>query len=227
MGRFVIAENALFVFADLILLAAAIYGICAFFFKKAALYFRILTLATLCYASCALFKALYYLCYSEDIKGLGITFLCYFGCFLSLFCANYGQYNTLIDDGSRRFRKYRISAVAAPVFTLGLLLYYILSNVENTTVFNNVINFIGYFPAVLASYYNLKHFLVPDMDFTFIRWIRRINLCALLIECLSILHAFLSANGYRLLSAFSALAVAICFLLMLLFAERGRKTWFQ
>ena len=215
------------VLSDLILAAAVIYGVASFFLKKSPLYFRILTLATVCYAGTSVFRLLYRLCYREDFPGMGITLLGIFGCYLFLFSANYGQYDSLIDDRSPRFRKYRVFALAAPLAVLSLLLVYTVGNAGHTTAVRNVMTGIGFLPAVAASYYNFKHFIIPDMGFHFVRWVRRANLCALVIEVADIVRVLLVATVGAWAGAIAALVVSACFFAMLVLAGKGRQSWLQ
>ncbi|MDO4811395.1 MAG: hypothetical protein Q3985_05560 [Eubacteriales bacterium] len=227
MDRSTLIANGIIMLSDLVLLAAVIYGVRVFLMRKAPLYFRILTLATVCYASASVFRMLYYLCYQVIFQGMGITFFGYFGCYLFLFSANFGQYDSLIDEKSTRFRKYRIISVLAPAAVLVLILIHTFSNAENAAPSVNFVTGIGYIPAVFASYYNLKHFIIPDMGFLFVRWIRRANLCALIIEVADVLRVLLSALADKWPGALLSLIISAAFLMMLLFAEGGRKTWLR
>lgn len=212
---------------DILLVAAAVYGSVKFLVKKSPLYFRMLALAVVCYTGVAVFRLLYWLCFEEDFAGMGVTMFGILGCYLFLFSANFGQYDSFIDDRTPVFRKYRIAAFAAPVLLLGLLLYYTVGNVEDTTVFNNFVTGIGILPAAAASYYNFKHFLIPDGEFSFVRWIRRANLCALIAEFADMLRVLLYATVGDAAGAAAGLVVAGAFFAMLVFAERGRRSWLR
>lgn len=211
--------------SNLILLAAVGYGVRRFFLKRSALYFRILTLAVSCYALISVFRLLYFLCYDGLFDGMGVTFFGYFGCFLFLLSANYGQYDSLIDDGSRMFRKYRLAALAAPVVMLALLAGYLFGNVGKISGMANVLIGIGYLPVIPAAYFHMKHFMIPDMGFTFVRWIRIVNVCALLAELMELARAYLYAAGNALAAAVLTLLISASFLMMLVFAGKGRKSW--
>lgn len=217
--------NVIIFFADVILVVSAVYGFIEFFKKKAPLYFKILTLATTCYALISCFRLLYIICFNEDFKGLGISFFGFFGCYLFLFSANYGQFDYLIDDKSPAFRKYRIIALIAPFLLLSGSVIYTVGNLEETSFMTNLLSEIGYIPAILASYYNLKHLIMPDCGIRFIKWIKFACVCALVIESFEMLSDYLFAFDLNLAGAFAKLIVACAFLLMLILAGKGRKIW--
>lgn len=221
-----ISKN-LMMLSDVLLLAASVYGIRTFLIKNSPLYFKILTLATLCYANVSIFRMLYYLCFSENFQGLGITFLGYFGCYLFLFSANFGQYDSFIDDRTDFFKKYRNVSFVAPIIILILLIAYLITNADEAITLANIVTFVGYVPAIIASYYNLKHSLIPDMDFEFIKWVRRANICALFIEVFDVLRILTSNLFENVIGAMLSVAIAVAFLMMLIFAQRSRKTWLQ
>lgn len=221
------AAQGIMILSVIVLTAATVLGICAFLFKKAPLYFRILTLATICYTGIWVFRLIYYICFDIDFEGMGITFFGYFGCYLFLFSANFGQYDSFIDDRNPQYQKYRIIALLAPIFVLALLVCYTVGNPENATHLIVGTTVIGYLPAVFSSYYNLKHFIIPDMGFSLVRWVRLTNLCALLIEAIDIVRIAFAPNFDRWIDALLLLFISILFLAMLLFAEKGRKSWLR
>ena len=208
-----------------VLLTASIYGICRFFVHKSPLYFRLLTLATVCYTMVEYFRLFYYMCYGSDFEGLGITFFGYFGCFLFFLTANYGQYDSLIDDGTVKFRKYRLLALAAPVVLTVSAFCYTAGNVEQVGTVSNIITFVGFVLVIFASYFNLKHLIIPDQGFGFIRWVRLINLCVLVIEVLDAVRLYLFAGGGDEAGFLAQLLISFAFMLMLIFARKGQKSW--
>ena len=218
-------ESILSLLSVIVLIGSVVYGVCCFFLKRSALYFKILTLAAACYTLVSGFRLLYGICFGTLFEGVGITFLGCFGCFLFLFSANYGQYDSLIDDRSAFFAKYRSIALLAPVFTLALLALYTVGNIERTSVTTNIFTGLAYLPAVFASYYNLKHFLIPDTGFSFVKWVRLTNLCALLIEVLDIVRLYVRFCFGGAADGALSLLIAVIFFIMLTFARKGHRSW--
>lgn len=84
------------------------------------------------------------------------------GCMMFFFSANFGLMDKIADDGSTELRKYRLAAFAAPALSLAIFLSWIC--------FSDVVPPIeipaGVATAFImsASYFNLKHFLLPDVN---------------------------------------------------------------
>ena len=62
-----------------------------------------------------LFATLLYLVNGELFDGFNVGMLGIIGSFLFFFSANFGQMDSIVDDGSPKFRKTRIIALAAPL----------------------------------------------------------------------------------------------------------------
>lgn len=218
--------SVFFVLGNAILFLSA--GLCIFWFsgKKTPLYFRILMLATACYATVSLFRAVYYFCYGSFYREPGITFLGFFGCFLFLFSANFGQFDSLIDDRSSALMKYRLIALAAPAVLLFFLAVFALTAKDLLPTLPLIVTVVGFLPAVPASYYNLKHLLMPDMGFSFSKGVRLCNLFALLAEVFELARLYASAAGEQTAENVFLFCVALSFLGLTLFAKRGMKLWY-
>lgn len=211
--------------ANVILLFSAGLGSWWFIGRKAPLYFQILTLAVLCYATVALYRSVYYFCYGAFYQEPGITLLGFFGCFLFLFSANFGQFDSFIDDRSEAFLKYRLIALIAPAVLLLSAVLFALTAKGRIPTAALVLTLIGFVPAIPASYYDLKHLIMPDMGFSFTEGVRLCNLFALLIEMLEAVRLFASVSGSQAVKDICLLCISAAFLGLTLFARRGRKLW--
>ena len=213
------------VLANVILLSSAGLGGFWFIARKSPLYFRILALATMCYATVATYRLLYHFCYGTYFQAPGITFLGFFGCFLFLFSANFGQFDSFIDDRSKAFQSYRLIALIAPAVLFVFVVLYALTAKDLIPTTALALTIIGFAPAIPASYYNLKHLIMPDMDYSFTRGARSCNLFALLIEVFELMRLFASAVGQQTAEDICLLCVALSFLGLTLTAKRGHKLW--
>ena len=214
------------ILANVILLFSAGLGIFWFIGRKRPLYFQILTLAIICYSTVALFRSVYYFCYSTFYQEPGITFLGFFGCFMFLLSANFGQFDSFIDDRSKVFAKYRLIALIAPAVILLFEVLYGLTAKNRVPTTALVLTLVGFAPAVPASYYNLKHLIMPDMGYSFSKGVRFCNLFALFIEAFELMRMFALAMGNQMAQDICLLCVALSFLGHILFAKRGLKLWF-
>ena len=214
------------VFAGVILLFSA--GLSSWWFlgQKSPLYFQILTLATVCYVTVVMYRSVYFYCYGTFYQEPGITFLGFFGCFLFLFSANFGQFDSLIDDRSKAFLPYRLIALVAPVVYAAFLAVLALTAKDRLPTFALVLTLVGFAPAIPASYYNLKHLILPDMGYSFTKGVRLCNLFALLVEGLELARLFASVAGQQTAEDICLFCVSFAFLGLTLFAKRGRELWF-
>ncbi len=158
-------------------LAGFIYGLLQFFGKRKNLYMQMIVLGVGCAMMGRLFETLLLYAEGEIPGGFHIGVLGIIGSLLFFFTANYGQMDSLVDDGSKKFLKYRLIGMIAPVFYIILFVFYLLlAGVnENTGVYAAETAAV-----CVASYFNLKHLVIEDVDFGIIRSIRGYNLLALL-----------------------------------------------
>ena len=199
------------------------YGLFRFFRAKSALYIRMIVYGIGCAMLGRLFETLQLFTTGSIQEGFHVGILGVVGSFLFFFSSNYGQMDSLVDDGSAQYRKYRLTALAAPAAVLGLFaVYAAFAGLTQTTVVFGVESLI----IAAATYYHLKHLIIPDVSYGVIRSIRKYNLLALI-------YAFL-CMGEMLLDVFAVPAVCSIILFVLLciallifipVLEGGIKTW--
>ena len=207
-------------------LAAFAYGAMYFFTHRTPMYFKILICAVGCYAMSDVFCNLLNIFSRETHFCSGIATLGYFGCFLFMFSANYGEFDSLVDDKSPALRKYSAVALAAPLlfFGGGIVVFFRVLHVAGA--WQAFIFFLPYIPASLASYFNFKHMIMPDMNFGFIKGVRRCNISALL------LYAFKTASDIAYIADSTAVRgvlsalICVCLAVIAVSAKRGYvKCW--
>lgn len=170
--------NAVFTWAsELVPLASAlcafIYGVRNFFKSGIALYLQSITMAMGCHA----LGSLYHVCEmltKESVSG-GFTpaYLGNMGFYLFFIAASYGQLDRIVDDGSEKMRPARYKGLFAPAGA-GLICIpnFISEEISVGTVISCVMLWI---PAAICVYFSLKHAIIPDMDFGFIKAIKPYN----------------------------------------------------
>ena len=81
--------------------------------------------------------------------------------FMFLLSANYGQLDTLADDGSASNLKFRLISWIAPVALIAVYLpiYFIGESIVTIISYNVVMFFL-----INASRYHLKHLIIPDVE---------------------------------------------------------------
>lgn len=181
---------------------------------------------TMAMASHAL-GSLYHLCQTltnEDIvEGFTPAYLGRIGFFLFILTASYGQLDRIVDDGSSKMRRARIIALAAPV--LAALLYIPNVLTDEVPTATKVVYALVWLPAVACVYFNLKHALIPDLDFGFIKAIKPYNLFVLLLS-FSELLCLTAWNYYQpILMAVAATVFGVLCVCVMVYARRGVKRW--
>ena len=159
-------------------LAGFIYGGIRFFRPKKALYAQMITLSLGCIAFGRLFNIVRLLTDGNLTDHFQLGFLGLIGSLMFFFSANYGTVDSLLDDRSKEFTKYRLIALAAPV--AAILMYvglFLLSEVSDLWKIMGAVLTVF---VMVASYFNLKHLIFPDVDFGVVKCLRPYNLLALI-----------------------------------------------
>lgn len=117
-----------------------------------------------------------------DVFNLG--FIGYAAMFLYMFFANFGQIDNLVDDRRSLAVRYRVIPVIIPLAELIFAIYSLFFGTVDISIRISfaVISFVAGF----AGYLNIKHLIIPDVDFGIVKAIRGYNLIALLIGLFSL-----------------------------------------
>ena len=184
------------------------YGLFRFFREDEALYVRMIVFAV----GSAMFGRLI-----ETLQLLVTA-----GSFLFLFSANYGQMDSLVDDGSKQFRKTRIIALIAPIVMIAM--WGVLAS-KGFTAKTAIIG-IETLIIAMAAYYHLKHIIIKDVDFGLIRVIRNYNILALVYAFLCMAEILI--KSFNLSFVFVIIVYVLQCAVMLAFVpvlERGVNKW--
>ena len=199
------------------------YGLVRFFRGKSALYVRMIIFAVGCSMLGRLFETLQLLVHGQLHDGFHVGMLGIAGSFLFLFSANYGQMDSIVDDGSKEFRAVRIISLIAPIVIISSW-FVVLRNkgLSEMTIALGVQTLL----IALASYFHLKHLIIKDVDYGLIRSIRSYNLLALVYALLCVVEMIVES-----MSVSSVIIVVVYVLqgvVLLAFVpvlERGVKKW--
>ena len=170
-----------------------------------------------------LFETLQLLTAGEIRQGFHVGLLGTIGSFLFFLTANYGQMDSLADDGSPAMRKYRWIALAAPLTVLAMYAVTILvSGWGEQAVVDGILTLV----IGQASYYHLKHLIVPDVKGAIIYSIRGYNLMALIYAALCMAEMIVKYLPpvfiFRYVIYAALCVIAIVFIPVL---EGGVKKW--
>lgn len=145
------------------------------------------------------------------------------GCFLFLISASYGQLDGIFDDKSKENRKFRILALLAPLVLTLLFIPTYLSH--RMTAGMKLVDYLGWLPIIVASYYNCKHAILPDRGFAFVKAVRPYNIAAVILEISEVLYLTMytveNQTGIVVCSVF----VAVSAVGVMYFAKKGAREW--
>lgn len=200
-----------------------IYGLCHFFKKGKPFCMQSLTMAMGSHA----LGSIYQLCLTVSTEGVleGFTpaYLGRIGFFFFLLAASYGQLDRIVDDGTAAMRPARVIALIAPV--CAALLYIPNGILPYTPISTKIAYAFVWLPALFSLYFNLKHAIIPDLDFGFIKALRPYNVLAL---CLGVSELIcLTAWDYLYsipLVVTAVLFSALCVCTMIA-AKKGVEKW--
>ena len=205
-------------------LVAFVYGITHFFEKGKPLCMQSITLAM---ASHAL-GSIYHLCQTVARGALvqeGFTpaYLGRIGFFLFILTASYGQLDRIVDDGTPKMRRARILSLIAPA--LAVLLYIPNALIEDVAVGTKVTYGLVWIPAIACVYFNLKHAIIPDFDFGFVKAIKPYNVSVLLLSFSELLCLTAWDYYYPIPLAISAIVFSALCVCTIVCAKRGVEKW--
>lgn len=209
-------------FTCLCALAGAIYGIVCIFRKKRPMYFIMIVASVGITAFSRLYEVVYMWTAGEYFRGFHIGILGTIGTFLFVFTANYGAMDTLCDDGSDKFKKYRLAALAAPALVLASYVPILLS--KSTAEIKICFGFICAV-IMMASYFNLKHLIIPDVDYGVIKCIRGYNLLMLIASAAFMFELVGIAFNLGVLLYASTACIGVVSLLVIPVLRRGAEKW--
>ena len=213
--------------AELVPLAATlfslIYGLKFFFKKGKPLCLQSITMAMASHSLGSIYHLCQTLTSDNIVEGFTPAYLGRIGFFLFILTASYGQLDRIVDDGSSKMRGARIIALIAPL--LAVFLYIPNALMEGVAIATKIVYALVWIPAIFCVYFNLKHAIIPDFDFGFIKAIKPYNFFVLLLGFSELLC--LTAWDYYdpMLMAISALVFGVLCIFTMAFAKKGVEKW--
>ena len=200
-----------------------IYGINKFFKKGKPLFLQSITMAMGSHTLSSIYHVCQTLTIETPLEGFTPAYLGRIGFFLFFLAASYGQMDRIVDDGAKNLRPARIIALTAP---LGAILLYLptglMKDLPTTTKISVLLVWL---PAIFSLYYNLKHSIIPNLDFGFIKAIKPYNILAVCLGFSELL--WLTAWNYLYntqLVITSVIFAGLCVALIIA-AKKGAEKW--
>ncbi len=208
----------------IIVLAASIFGIVRMFAKKAPMYFRLIVCGVLCFAFQYIYYFLALLCKMDMPNFYNICFLGIGGSFIFFVSANYGQFNSIVDEYGKRLRLIRLISLLAP---LAFLVWFILIclGAKNISAYTVLVLATSAVPIMIGSYFNLKYLVIKNDSLGLLKGVKPLNAFEIVLDiiCYFYIYNSLHISGNETTIFYYVLAVSVS--LMVLLAEWGRKAW--
>lgn len=198
-----------------------IYGAIQFFRPKKALYGQMITLALLSVVIGRTFSIVRILSGGDYTGRFQLGTLAIIASLMFFFSSNYGTLDSIVDDGSKENRRYRMLAMIAPLLTVILFVPFFLT--ADISVFWKGQGAVILFFVALCSYFHLKHLIIPDIEFGVVRSIRPYNFLALLYMFSSIIEFLALSRDNQVLTLVACCFSGIFLLLMLPMITYGLK----
>ena len=197
------------------------YGAIRLFKKRKPMYLQLLVCASGCFALEQLSYIINLWCGVTAIVSIGMLGI--FGCNFFLLSANFGTLDKIVDDGSGS-GKARAYAVIAPAIMTALAVIAFLSW-KDRDMFCAVMWVVMLIPALPASYFNLKHILLPMDPFEFLRATRPCNIVALVFYAVTAAYVICSAAIGSTVSGILSVLMSLSVLALSLCAIKGAPRW--
>jgi len=203
--------------------AGFLYGAVLYFRKHVALYNQIVVFGLGCIMLARLFRLLYYILCQEVPVGFNVSMLGIFGGFFFLFSASYGQMDGLVDGKQKELQKYRVQALLAPAVIAAIWVVDVLST--ESTWPQMLLMALRLLPIALCSYYNLKQYIIPDVEFGILDAIRSYNLTALILCLFSALELFFERISVSGPLYGCEILISFLYLFLIPILRKGSKRW--
>lgn len=206
-----------------IAISAFVYGAVTLLKKGKSLYCRIIIWAVGCYCLQCIENCVIYVCGDFSDRGI-VAQLAMCGFFFALISANFGALDNIVDDRSKNNGKYRKLALIAPA-AYGILSVAAFVHIFPIYNFAAIVYGISMLAMTVASYFNLKHLILPKDELGILSCTRMCNIICLISYAVAVLLVL----GYGRINIIAInllnVVLSILILALTLAAEKGEKSW--
>ena len=206
----------------LLSIIALIYGFYLMVSKKLPLYFQLSMAAVACLLLGYVFDICDYIVNGLLTEEYFIGYLGSIGSFLFILTASVGYMDGIMDDGSPEIKKCRYIALIAPAIAVLLWITNMFAAVPTST---KIVYSVLWIPALFSTYFNLKHAIIPDMGFGFVRAVRPYNIAALAFAFLQLVHLTFWNFFDWIPLMLSGIVFGASSIVMIVMADKGVQKW--
>ncbi len=221
MNYYLIANIFALVFA----MVGFIWGGVLFLRPKKALYAQMITLALGCIAFGRLFNIIRLLTEGTITKDFQLGFLGMAGSLMFFISSNYGSIDSLIDDGSKKFRQYRLISSLAPVIFIAL--YIAFFPFSKIPLLWKILGGLLTLFLVFSSYFHLKHLVFPEVDYGIVKFLRPFNMMALLYDLALMMECMAMSRERMTMMIYFTVLTGVFILFLMPMLVMGVKRWYQ
>lgn len=189
--------------------------------KKAPYFFTLIIFAVGCFVIEQVSLAVNTVCGIYDdvwVGALGV-----FGCNLFLLSANHGALDKVVAESGLPIGKRLLSLVVPAVLAASSAAIFFMwkdRNMMGAVVFTLIL-----IPAIPASYYNVKHLLLPEDDIGLLKAVKGCDIMSLIFFFMSVIYLFVITSDSILGIVIAAVLHALPVLGLALAAVKGVKQW--
>lgn len=208
-----------------ILVFASVFGMIRMFKKTVPMYFQLTICAVWSFAIQMIYSVLIIVCANDYRSDNNLGFLGMATTFIFLASSNFGQFNTLVDEGSKKLRPIRLASLAAPLFVLAFYLYIIL-HFEQTLWFKFIFAIVM-IPVAASQYFNVKFILMKDDGTGFIRGVKPLNIVSFLASVCYLLYIYADCKQWETVGTLASFLSVLLVSSIVFLGDWGRKQWFK
>ena len=215
-----ILEVSAFVFSA----AAFGYGALQILRKNVPKYFKLFVFAGACY----MLEELWFIVYFFLAKGVydnpvTVRLFGVFGCLCFMLSTNANEFDKLVDEWNNK--KSKILPFFAPLLLIVIYCVYWVLSGNRMTTFEKAVGFFSISPAIPASYFSLKHLLLPEDSMGFLKITKSINILLLVFYAANFAYSVsLLYLPETVINCYDLLVSVLLFVLMIL-CRKGADKW--
>lgn len=203
------------------LILASLNGVFICVKTKTSLYTKLVVCAVICFTLSALNTVLLYAIFDIYPEGFRLSDIGIFSSFMFLLSANYGTMDDIIDEGQKEYKKYRLLAFLAPIGISIIIVWFWFFGCEHLA--DKISLAIIALPGQAATYFSLKHVILPDEGLNFIRPMRLFNILSVIFVYTGVLLIAFNNLAIMWASDIACLVVLVVGILIVPACATGSK----